>query len=164
MGRGPGRSGARHCRCGTDVYVGGEFTVADGKVAASHLARWDGESWFPVAGGVSDPDQIYGTAVRALVCDGTRLYVGGTFTRAGDLTVRSLAVLDLATGTWSDAGGGVAASYTTQPGEVRALALRGRTLFVGGSFDTVGDTATTAFASLDTGDRAVDGVRRGTHR
>lgn len=42
---------------GDDVYVGGEFSVAGGTVAASRLARWDGARWSPVGGGVSHSSQ-----------------------------------------------------------------------------------------------------------
>lgn len=136
---------------GTDVYVGGDFTAAGGAVAASHLARWDGAAWSAVAGGVSDPDRSHGTTVTALACDGTTLLVGGTFTRAGDVGVRSLAALDLATGTWSSPGGGVASSWSTEPASVHALALHDGRLLVGGSFDLVGETATTGLAALDLG-------------
>lgn len=31
-------------RIGTDLYVGGEFTIA-GDVVANRIARWDGTSW-----------------------------------------------------------------------------------------------------------------------
>ncbi len=134
---------------GSDVYVGGDFTVAGGTAAALHLARWDGTAWTAIPGSPSDPDRTYGTTVRALVTDGATLFVGGTFTRAGDLECHSLAALELATGTWSEPGGGVLAGYTTEPATVRALALRGRELFVGGSFDRAGDTVVGSFASLD---------------
>jgi hypothetical protein len=136
---------------GSDVYVGGDFTVAGGTVAAAHLARWDGRAWWALPGSPTDPDRTYGTTVQALVTDGSTLYVGGTFTRAGDLACHSLAALDLATGTWSEPGGGVAASYSSEPATVRALALRGSELFVGGSFDRVGETPAGAFASWNPG-------------
>ncbi|SDT33448.1 hypothetical protein SAMN04488543_3795 [Friedmanniella luteola] len=134
---------------GTDVYVGGDFTVAGGTVVSPHLARWDGRAWSAVPGSPTDPDRSYGTTVRALASDGTTLYVGGTFTRAGDVDCHSLAALDLATGRWSEPGGGVRSSYSTEPSEVRALALRGTELFVGGSFDRAGQTEVSSFASLD---------------
>jgi hypothetical protein len=134
---------------GTDVYAGGDFTVAGGTVVSPHLARWDGHAWSAVPGSPTDPDRSYGTTVRALASDGTTLYVGGVFTRAGDAECHSLAALDLATGRWSEPGGGVRASYSTEPTEVRALALRGSELFVGGSFDRAGETEVSSFASLD---------------
>jgi hypothetical protein len=91
--------------------------------------------------------------VLALACDGERLYVGGTFSRAGDTDVRSLAVLELASGRWSELGGGVLRAGTagmSDPGTVRALALAGTALHVGGRFDTVAGAETNSFATLDT--------------
>lgn len=132
---------------GESVYVGGDFTVADGKVAAAHLARWNGTSWSAVPGSPTDPDRDYGTTVNALASDGQTLYVAGTFARAGNVPCRSLAVLDLTTGIWSEPGGGVSASYSTEPATVRALALRGSELFVGGFFDRAGEVEAGSFAS-----------------
>jgi hypothetical protein len=129
------------------VYVGGDFTVAGGTVAAAHLARWDGTSWSAVPGSPTDPDRDYGTTVTSLVTDGRTLYVGGTFARAGDVVCHSLAALDLTTGAWSEPAGGVSASYSTEPAAVRALALRDGELFVGGSFDRAGDIPVGSFAS-----------------
>jgi trimeric autotransporter adhesin len=135
---------------GDDVFVGGDLTLAGGTVAVSHLARWDGASWSPVAGGVSDPDGRFGTTVEALATDGRTLYVGGTFTRAGDVAVRSLAALDLATGTWSDVGGGVGSTWSPDPMSVHALAVDGTSLHVGGSFERAGEVDATSFATFDT--------------
>jgi hypothetical protein len=148
---GTGLNGAVHAIAvvGTDVYVGGEFTVA-GDVVAQRLARWDGTSWSAVAGGITDPDRSYGTTVQALASDGKRLYVGGVFTQAGTVPARSLAALDLESGEWSAIGDGVWASYTTEPAEVRDLLLVDGTLYVGGGFDRAGETEASALAALDT--------------
>lgn len=136
---------------GDDVYVGGDLTAAGG-VPAARLARWDGRAWHPVSGGVTDPDAEHGCTVNALASDGARLFVGGVFTVAGDLPVRSLAVLDLATGTWSDPGRVLRGATWGQDdaGTVNALVLHDGALHVGGRFDTVGTVTTHSFATLDT--------------
>ncbi len=137
---------------GEHIYAGGDFTTAGGAPAA-RLARWDGTAWSAVGGGITHPEAEYECSVLALAADERRLYVGGTFARAGDVEVRSLAALDLATGEWSDLGGGVLRAGTadmTDPGTVRALALSGTSLHVGGSFDTVAGQVTHSFATLDT--------------
>jgi hypothetical protein len=144
---------------GDAIYAGGDFTTAGG-VPAARLARWDGTAWSAVGGGITHPEAEYECAVLALVADDARLYVGGIFARAGDRDVRSLAALDLATGEWSDLGGGVLRAGTadmTDPGTVRALALSGTSLHVGGSFDTVAGHVTNSFATLDTGTDAGTG-------
>jgi hypothetical protein len=91
------------------------------------------------------------------------LYVGGTFTRAGGVACHSLAALDLATGAWSEPGGGVSASYSTEPASVQALALRGSELFVGGFFDRAGETEVGSFASWDAATGRWDSHGAGVH-
>lgn len=67
------------------LYACGSFDIAGGTLAYN-LARWSGTSWFSVGGGLKDdtgdPYNAYGTS---LVASGTRLYVGGSFLRAGSL-------------------------------------------------------------------------------
>ncbi len=136
---------------GDHVYVGGEFTVAGGKVAASRLARWDGKAWSAVAGGVALRDQPSLAAVRALACDGTRLYVAGSFDTVGAgakrIRANGFAALTLATGTWETYAGGL--WFQSSPGEGRALAIAGDRVYVGGSFDRAGRQVTGSIAALD---------------
>src|SRR5207245_479621 len=78
--------------------------------------------------------------VQAMVvsADGTKLYVGGDFDHIGVRAVSKLARIDLATG---------AVDPTFQPGVrggVRALALAGDRLYVGGVFNYVTGAATGA--------------------
>jgi hypothetical protein len=124
---------------GTDVYVGGVFNRA-GEVAALNVAHWNGATWAPLSDGLGGP----GAVVRALALgdDGT-LYAGGFFAAAGN--ARSIARWDgLA---WSALGSGIgAASGLT---EVRALAIRGHDLYVGGSFTTAGGLAASGIARWD---------------
>jgi hypothetical protein len=61
---------------GSDLYVGGWFTVAGG-VAANHIAKWDGSAWSALGSGMEH-------YVRALVVADTNLYAGGDFITAGD--------------------------------------------------------------------------------
>lgn len=60
---------------GTNVYVGGYFTLA-GTNSAKRIARWDGTSWSALSSGLSSgPDRLEPG-------DG-QIYVGGGFTTAG---------------------------------------------------------------------------------
>ena len=101
-------------------FVGGSFTAVAGVPVKGlcHL-RVDGTL---VRGFAAAP----GGAVLALALHGDRLYAGGTF---------GLQVLDRATG--RGRGG---ASTVPVEGVVRALAVRGAMLVVGGSFNRVGGT------------------------
>jgi len=64
---------------GPALYAGGGFTT-DGEVALNHIARWDGEHWGPLAGGLPE-------AVNALAVldepSGPTLYAGGAFALGG---------------------------------------------------------------------------------
>src|SRR5205809_23707 len=60
---------------GSNLYVGGETTIA-GSPAATSIARWDGSAWSTLGSGVGSPTGYYPT-VYALTAFGTNLYVGG---------------------------------------------------------------------------------------
>ncbi len=125
-----------------DVYAGGEFTEAGG-IEARGLARWDGESWSAVGGGLagvggSDP------LVYALHFAGTNLYVGGSFADADGLTVGNVARWDGVA--WSALGTNGQVGVL---GVVRALASRGGDLFVGGVLTRAGGQAAEGLARWD---------------
>jgi hypothetical protein len=73
---------------GTDLYAAGIIKKA-GEVEVSHLARFDGESWHDVDGGLDDTVETLSLAPEAL-------WVGGTFTRAGGVGSIGIARFGLA--------------------------------------------------------------------
>ncbi len=119
---------------GTDVYVGGFFTTAGG-VSASRIAKFDTttNTWSALGSGVSGGSSI---TVNALAVIGNDLYVGGQFTTAGGGAASNIARWNLATSTWSAVTSGVN-NGTLFPG-VRALAVSGTDLYVGGGFSVAG--------------------------
>jgi hypothetical protein len=152
---------------GDDVVVGGDFTVAGGKVVANRLARWDGTTWSAVSGGVSNSQVPSMATVNGLASDGGRLYVAGVFDSVGTGTAavpaRGFAVLDLGTGTWSSPDGGLGSLGGA--GEGRAVAVLGGRVHVGGYFDAAGTVPASSFAALDPGSGTWtafgDGIRNG---
>lgn len=146
---------------GTEVYVGGNFTMA-GSVMATNIAKWNGRTWSALGGGVNDT--VYAIAAR-----GTDVYAGGKFTRAG--SVDALCVAKWDGSSWSALGGlnnGVG-------GYVYALAVRPETppiVYVAGQFGlAIQSDGTTLevfsiaqwdgnqWSALSTGDSAgVDGI------
>lgn len=64
------------------IYAGGNFRTA-GDVTVNGLARWDGANWTPLSTGLVYEDYSYRGA-KALAANGQYLYVGGSFTGAGD--------------------------------------------------------------------------------
>ena len=61
--------------CGSELYVGGDFSLASA-VPANHVAKWDGGSWSALGAGMNGP-------VRALAALAGDLHAVGEFTTAG---------------------------------------------------------------------------------
>lgn len=118
---------------GSSMFIGGDFTAA-GDLDLAHVARWDGQAWWPLGSGLDG-------AVRAMAVfdeDGPgparpALFVVGDFTQAGGAPAAGIARWDGAS--WSAVGAGLA-------GSPRALAatntpqLRG--LYAGGMITEAG--------------------------
>ncbi|TVQ53582.1 MAG: hypothetical protein EA377_07680, partial [Phycisphaerales bacterium] len=70
---------------GTALYVGGMFSNVNGSLAR-RVARWDGENWSSLAGGVTGGNvismQIFDDG------DGPSLFIGGNFTNPADRIAR----------------------------------------------------------------------------
>ena len=67
-----------------DVYAGGDFATAGG-ATVNYIARWDGNTWWPLESGMND-------TVHALAIDRSgRIYAGGVFTNAGSVTANHIA-------------------------------------------------------------------------
>jgi hypothetical protein len=139
-------------RVGDRIYLAGSFTQltnTDGTtVARNNLAAIDANTgqvdpdWDPDATSPSNPAN---SSVRsmALSADGTRLFVGGTFTNVGGFTRNRLAAVDLATGKldtkWS------AGANST----VWALAISANGVYAGGDFTKIRTEARNHLAKLD---------------
>jgi hypothetical protein len=90
--------------------------------------RWDGRFDLPGAN-----NNVFALAVR-----GSTLYVGGSFTTIGTVSVNRIASWDNLSGGWKSLANGV-------NGNVTALAVSGSNLFVGGAFGLVcGDPTCTS--------------------
>ena len=126
---------------GPALYLGGEFTFAGG-VRTSRIARWDGETFEDVGGGI-------GGEVEALVVyddgGGPALYAAGSFTTAGGQPAQRIARWDGMS--WTALAGGV------QDGSVWTLAVHdagaGPQLLVGGSFTLVDGVSRSYLARWD---------------
>ncbi len=119
---------------GSDLYVGGMFDHA-GPVPASSIARWDGQQWDALGGGLQSSGG--GLAVDAILAEGTNVFVGGLFSSAGGVAATNLARWDGQA--WSAVGGGT-------DGEVHALAFFGDTLFAAGTFNHAGGLSVAGLA------------------
>ncbi|MBJ6108150.1 T9SS type A sorting domain-containing protein [Hymenobacter sp. BT523] len=135
-----------------DVYIGGAFTQI-GSAAISYVARWNGTAWSSLGSGAASG---VNNAVNALaLAPNGDLYVGGTFTQAGNVAAAFIAKWN---GTaWSTLGAAFATGFD---GSVSALALASNgDLYAGGSFSLANGTIAnhvarwngTAWSSLGVG-------------
>ncbi len=119
---------------GSDVYVGGDFTFADGFNLVNHIARWDGTSWHALGDGVNN-----------YVCDiavaGADVYVGGAFTNAGPGFTPISSPAGMAS-QWHSLGSGICWS-------VNAIAVAGANVYVGGSTTSIAQWDGTKWYLID---------------
>jgi hypothetical protein len=108
---------------GDTLYAAGYFTNVDG-VAATGLARWDGNTWSSVAG--------FNGSAFALAVEGTNLFVGGYFTNAGPVAMTNVGYWDGSA--WHALGPGLGVSGNS----VSTLAVTNGVVYAGGFFSNSG--------------------------
>jgi hypothetical protein len=119
---------------GTNIYMGGTFTTVGG-AAHKNLVEVNGTTGAVVTkfGNSLKPNK----AVRGLTVSGTSLYVGGAFT-----TPRRFALeADAGTGTLIPAWAPVIANTNGTSAEVRAIAVDGTRVILGGFFNKLNNGA-----------------------
>jgi hypothetical protein len=135
---------------GDEVVVGGSFTSAGG-VSANHVARFNTQTntWSSLGTGSSNGVSSVGgfATVNALAVVGNEVFVGGGFTSAGGVSANRVARFNTQTNTWSSLGTG---SSNGVSGGVRALAVVGNEVFVGGSFTEAGGVSANYVARFNT--------------
>lgn len=126
---------------GSTLYVAGSFTALTSPgglstVARANLAAIDWTSGAPLAW-----DPGVNGAVHAMALQGTKLYIGGSFSTAGGLSASNLASLN----TGSNTGN----AWAGANGAVHSLAVQGLSVFVGGDFSTVAGVTRSALAEVN---------------
>ncbi len=131
---------------GSSLYVGGYFTTYRG-ATAERLAKLDLttgnlDTTFTQSTGINGGDF---TGVSTLAISGTSLYVGGQFNSYRGTAAERLAKVDLGSGNLDT-------TFTQSTGlddEVRALAITGSSLYVGGRFWTYRGAPARRLAKID---------------
>jgi uncharacterized membrane protein len=119
-------------------FVGGDFETAGG-ITVNKVAKWDGTTWSALGTGLQQA-----TTVFALATKGTRVYVGGSFTSAGNVPgTANIAYWDTADSQWHPMGSGLGAT-------VRAIAVADNGIaYAGGDFaEKVAQWSGTAWSGL----------------
>lgn len=140
---------------GNTVYVGGEFTkarpagsgVGVNEVVRTNLLAYNLTTGVLIPTFSPNPNG----AVRALVAsaDGTRIFVGGSFTSMSGVARYRLAAFDAGTGEL------VPSFAPVLNAQVKALGISGSTVYAGGTFTTAGGQARSQIASFDASNGAL---------
>lgn len=135
----------------TNLYVGGTFYEVGG-VAATNIAKWNGQSWEALGPGLIGNFSGITPGIFALHHDGTNVYAGGSFDRAGSTAATNIARWDGQQ--WHPLGGGLsiprgADDVYQHRGRVSAITRVGTNLFAGGQFIRSGTNETMHLARWD---------------
>jgi hypothetical protein len=117
-----------------NVYAGGRFTFAGG-ISAKCIAKWNPNTstWSALGSGIRNLD-FSASDVNSIAIDSAdNVYVGGSFTSAGGVSVSCVAKWNPNTNTWSPLGTGA-------KGIVNAIAIDSAdNVYIGGLFTSAGD-------------------------
>jgi hypothetical protein len=133
---------------GDDIYVGGYFTDVNNKghilPGADHIARWDGTNWSSLGTADEYGDGPINRGVNAMAAKGGILYVTGDFTDVvnNGAEIREADYVAKWDGmNWSALGSnGAGDGSFTEP--IRAIAVDGNDVYVGGNFLEVNNNGT----------------------
>ncbi|HUS37601.1 MAG TPA: hypothetical protein VM680_19795 [Verrucomicrobiae bacterium] len=120
----------------TNLYVGGTFYEVGG-IAATNIAKWNGHSWEALGPGLIGNFSGTAPGVFALHHDGTNLYAGGAFDKAGSVAATNIARWDGQQ--WHSLGDGLSVPRAADDvyqhrGRISSITRIGTNLFVGGQF------------------------------
>ncbi len=132
---------------GGEIYLGGSFSLC-GDAVANHIVRYDPASGEWSALGHDGGNGVNDT-VQAILVDGADVYVGGRFTQANAGAPVAAAYVARWDGSqWRGLGQGMSGHIAGSIG-VRALAMMGSELYVGGRFTHAGGATANSIARWD---------------
>ncbi len=129
---------------GTDLYVGGYFTNVNNNgtilPTADYIAKWNGSDWSAL-GNNGAGNGALNSAVSVIAVNGTDVYAGGAFTNAANIPAADY-IAKWNGAAWSALGSNGAGNGSISSGSVRALAMSGSNMYVGGAFTNVNNNGT----------------------
>jgi hypothetical protein len=138
---------------GSSVYVAGSFTSIAGQVRNRIAALNAGDG----SAKAFNPDANAPVEALAVSSDGSTVYAGGRFTVIGGLPRVAIAALNASDGRATLTFNPIATNSGGGVGVINALAISGSTLYVGGTFNTIGGLPRNNIAALSLG-LPLDGV------
>jgi trimeric autotransporter adhesin len=111
-----------------------------------NIWRWSGISWEKVGTDISSPTTL---AVNSMAYADSHLYIGGTFTSAGDVTAFRAADFKLTDTTWHPLFDESGPGGNGLDGDVHAVLIDGDDVYVGGEFYRAGTIAAKYIAKWD---------------
>jgi hypothetical protein len=135
---------------GNTAYVGGTFSTVRSPDGATVVNRGNFAAFDLRTGALLTGFQANtNDTVRAIAYDGTRLYIGGSFTTVNGLTRQRVAALDPVTG-------GVSTTWVANASSnVSSLTVAAGRLYVAGNFTTIKGVARSRLAALNLADASV---------
>jgi trimeric autotransporter adhesin len=135
----------------SSLYAGGSFSdplhpLGFG-LAAFDLTTGAMTLWDPGVNGRVESNAL----VESMAISGNTIYIGGAFTQAGGQSRQNLAAIDRTSGLATDLRLDTSRQQIDPAlrGRVHAVYDDGKTLYVGGDFDTIGGLARNAIAAVD---------------
>ncbi|NTU70524.1 MAG: cadherin-like domain-containing protein [Coriobacteriia bacterium] len=127
---------------GSTVYAGGDFTTIGG-ATRNYIAALDASAGSTGTATAWNPNA--NASVYTLAVDGSTVYAGGNFWTIGGAARNDIAALDASAGST-----GTATAWNPNANSgVRAIAVDGSTVYVGGYFTTIGGATRSGIAALD---------------
>lgn len=148
----------RPVRIGDYLYVGANSGGAQGDFLSGYrIKKYDIETDTYTNIGTMDGF----VAIDAITTDGTDLYVGGTFTTVGGVTVNRIAKYSPSSNTWYDIEGSTGANNTVYALECATGDSMSTKIFASGLFTSIQGVSVNGIAVYDTGTRQWTGVGGG---
>lgn len=110
------------------------------------IINWNGSSWVTVGGTLSAP---YSSIVYSMAYANDHIYIGGTFTAAGNTTAFRAADLNLADTTWSALFNESGPGGNGLDGDIHTVLIDGSDVYVGGEFSRAGPIEAKFIAKWD---------------